>query len=675
MSYDDSIKALKGAERVRRRPGVMFGSDDLNGAFHTVKEIVGNSLDEASDGYGNKIDVTLCKDNSIVVRDYGRGVPMGWNKKENRYNWDLIYNELYAGGKYVDADYEFHIGLNGLGCAAVQYTSKWMVVDSFRNGVKTTKHFEGGYPVGELEEASTHEPNGTRVQWIIDTDVFPNTAIPFNSYIKYCKAQAHLNKVTIRLTNENTNTCLEFVGKGCESLLREHIGDDNIEDVFTYNTKVSGADAQHRGKHYTAACEIVIAITNDSSTHENLYYHNTADITSGVHPQAVDSAILGFFADVGREHSVRIQRSDYSGYLCLLVNSYSSITSFENQTKRGVSDLFIKDMIYEAVKEALNRAKAMQKQSVTDMVDNVVNAAIARQRAKEYEQNQRMLKKATSSRAKAEKLADCSCKDRSKCELFLVEGDSALGACKAARNSAYQAILPVRGKVLNCLKASVPVILKGLKSSVIGDLLSTIGTGADIGSIDMFDIDKLRYNKIIICTDADVDGYQIRVLLYAFFYRLMPELLRSGHVFVAETPLFEIVTSEGSKFTYTIHERDMVLHDCEARGVHVKEIMRSKGLGENDPEMLRETTMSPETRVLVPLDMDTSKRSVQVVTEALFGNDPLHVRKDCILNLLGSNMNKMTEIASSLGAFDAIDSDIEDDTSNDVDTVTTEDAG
>ncbi len=648
---DESIKQLKGADRVRMRPGVMFGSDNIKGAFHTVKEIVGNSLDEARAGFGDTIKITYHSDKSITVEDNGRGVPMGYNRVEQRFNWDLIYNELYAGGKYETGEseengdkpgnYKFSIGLNGLGAAAVQYTSEFFSVVSVRESKKFTMTFAKGKPVGSLvEEVCNSGVTGTKVRWKIDNEVFPDTKFPFKLFKDYCEGQAHINAVTFVLLDESTGETVEYKGVGILEYLKEQLG-DNIIDTLSKSSKSKGSEM---GKNYTAECEIVLAITEECKS-KQLFFHNTSVMSSGMHHSAFENAVDSFFKSIGKTHGVTIMAYDYRDYLSAIVSTYSSVTSFANQTKDAVSNNFVYSLVYETVKDVLEEGVIKGKKSITTLVNNVVGAALARKKAKEIEAQERLIRKTTNKRAKAEKYVDCKEANPKRRELFIVEGDSAKGACKNARDGRFQALLPTKGKPLNCLKASLEDILNNKE---IQDIIATVGTGVDVDNSDLFDISRLQFDKIIIATDGDVDGFQIRVLLYTVFYRLMPQLLREGYVYIAETPLFELETSKGSMFAYSVEEKDQMVRDCAYKGIAVRQINRSKGLGENTPDMLWNTTMNPATRRLVQLDIDIRDQVVRDITDMLFGVDSGNGRKEFIFDVLESGLKELVEAVESL---------------------------
>ena len=648
---NDSIKALKGAERVRKRPEVMFGSADLKGAFHSFKEILGNSLDEARAGFGKEITVIYHVDGAISVMDNGRGVPMGWNASEGRYNWDLVFNDLYAGGKYDpdEGDYKFSVGLNGLGAACVQYTSEYFEVTSWSRDTIASKKFAKGEPLddGLVEEPNNTGKTGTTIKWKVDKEIFSDVNFKFDMFKEYCEGQAHINEVNFKLIDEATGEEVFYEGKGVEHYLRSQLG-DAVLDVITKHSSSKGIE---RGTNYTCECELVLAITNECKS-KQLYFHNTSTMVTGEHLNAVEDAITAFFKDIAKKNGCNILPYDYQDYLSVLVSTYSNITSFANQTKDGVSNRFIYSIIYSTIKDALEEAVVKGVESVSVLVDNVVRAALARKRAKEIEAQERLVKRTTNKRAKAEKFVDCKESDPAKRELFIVEGDSALSSCKQSRDGSFQALIPVRGKTLNCLKASMEDILK---NQIVQDIISTVGTGADIGSDnELFDINKLQYNKIIFCTDGDVDGFQIRVLLYTVFYRLMPQLLRDGYVYVVETPLFEIITSKGTKFAYSVEEKDEIVADCEKNHIAVKKINRSKGLGENDPDMMWNTTMNPDTRKLVPLDIDIRNTLVRDISNMLFGNDPDNGRKDFIFDMLGTGLQELDGLDTLVETVNAL---------------------
>lgn len=658
---EESIHVLKGAERVSKRPSVMFGSDDLNGAFNAVKEIIGNSLDEAQAGYGNRIEVNWYGHGEVSVQDFGRGVPMDWNKAENRYNWDLVYNELYAGGKYNESQYENSIGLNGLGGAATQYASEWFRVESRRDGFIFRMNFEGGSPVGELEKIKDTEvpqKTGTTVHWKLSNMVFESVDFNASTFKKYCSEKANLREsssrntepLTIVFTDKVADKTYTYVGKELKDYLTSLLPSGSVVDVFSKRNVTEGKDSRNR--EYKAKVEIALVISEELSSPKRMYYHNTAEMNEGKHISAVENALGKFFEDEVKRKGFHASRSDYNGYVSVIVATYANngVMSYANQTKTGVSNPFIYDLVYSTLLDMLEEALAMQKESVVNLINAVVEKAQLRQQVEDYRKTQRT-KSRLMNGSKPEKFADCRSKDSSKRELYIVEGDSALGAVKLARDGTFQAVIPVRGKTLNCLKAPLDYILK--KSAVIRDLVKAVGVGVDLGDGE-FDIAKLPWSKVIICTDADVDGFQIRVMLYTMFYRLMPQLLRDGYVYIAETPLFEIITTSGTYFAYSPAEKDEMIETLSKQGISVKRINRSKGLGENDASMMSLTTMKPESRRLVQLKVNTNDKFVRDISNMLFGADPTNERKTCIMEMLNASLDEEASILESLSKDDEL---------------------
>lgn len=653
---DDSIKSLKGADRVRKRPSVMLGSDDLKGAFHAFKEVLGNSLDEARAGFGKHIKVVLYADGSISVQDDGRGVPMDWNENEQRYNWQLVFDELYAGGKYDDSEYKFSVGLNGVGATATQYTSEYMDVVSCYGGKRYEMHFKHGEAVSELTCEPYTGQTGTFIKWKPDIEVFTEIKITFRMLRDYCTGQAHINCVTMELVDEaRPSNNITIVGQGIKYRLCEVLGDKVIEcfDNEAAPEEVKTISGQTmKGKDYNGKIDFVLAITDECTT-KQMYFHNTAEVHNGQHDMAFRDVLTNFFKEIGKENGVTIQPYDYNDYVSIIISTYSNITSFANQTKDSVNSDFIYTLIYKALDDKFEELKMKGNPIIKDMIGKVVNRALARKAAKEAEMLARKAKKATANRrSEPAKFKACLEKDPAKRELFIVEGDSALGSCKDARNAEFQALIPVMGKTLNCFKAPLEAILS---NTVVQDIVQVIGCGIDIGDAhteNLFDINKLKYSKILIATDGDVDGYQIRMLVLSILYRLMPKLLELGVVYIVESPLFEIVTNKGSKFAYTVAEKDKLLTELKAQGVRIERVNRSKGLGENTPEMLSITTMAPETRKLTQLKFNPSDALITDITSMLFGADPHNLRKDFIADMLGQMASDNVETSLILEEMD-----------------------
>lgn len=635
---NESIRALKGADRVRLRPEVMLGSRGDSGAFHTFQEILGNAIDEVQAGCCDRVTVHYLANGGISVEDFGRGVPMAWNAAEKKYNWHLIFNDLYAGGKYDENAYKSALGLNGVGACATQYTSEYMEVRSIRDGKIYEMSFKKGFPVGELREQDNTDNlhTGTYIEWKPDEEVFGKYSLTYKRIYDYCEGQAHISKITIDMYNDKTGEHSEIVGEGIKHMLLEAMG-EHTTIIAEDTEKVEGDIAG--GKHYKAEGEFIIAI-NDIEKPYARYFHNTTEMTGGVHAQAYEAALATFFRGVAKEKNWgKIHETDYRPYISFITSTHSTTTSFANQTKNYVNDAFIYDLIFKKVVSMFEGLHNRHNEYLEKIYKTIAINIEARIKAKELQDTIKAAGKLAAKGGKKkdpEKFCGCRTKDPTKRELYIVEGDSALLACKTSRNADFQALIPIRGKTLNCLKVEAK---KALLSPVISDLVTTIGTGVDLVDDEHsgFDMNKLQFDKIIICTDADVDGYQIRTLLFTLFFRFMPKLLSEGHVYIVESPLFEIETTGKSYFAYTIEERDKVTSELAEQGIKVTKINRSKGLGENDPEMMSYTTMSPETRRLTQLKINPTEPVVIAITEMLFGEDEGNMRKQFILDALAKS--------------------------------------
>ena len=612
-AYDnESISMLKGADRVRLRPGVIFGSDGLEGCEHSVFEILSNSIDEAREGHGNIIEVTRYLDKSIEVADYGRGIPVDYNPIENRYNWELVFCELYAGGKYKNGgedNYEYSLGLNGLGACATQYASEYMDVTVLRDGYKYSLHFEKGENIGGLQKTEfRHRHTGTTTKWRPDLDVFTDIDIPSEYYEEVLKKQAIVNKgLCFKYRNEIAKGQFEekeFVYEnGITDYVKEIGGEDTLTDIKFIECERKGRDREDKPE-YKVKLSVAFCFSNKETLLE--YYHNSSFLEHGGSPdKAVANAFVYSIDQYLKNNNKynktesKINFGDVRDCMLLVSNSFSTVTSYENQTKKAINNKFIQDAMVEWLRHELevyfieNKAEA----------EKIAAQVLINKRSREHAEKARVniAKKLSGSldiSNRVEKFVDCRTKDVSKREVYIVEGDSALGSCKLGRDSEFQAIMPVRGKILNCLKADYEKIFK---SDIIVDLLRVLGCGVEISSrhnknLNTFDIDNLRWDKIIICTDADVDGFQIRTLILAMLYRLVPTLIDMGKVYIAESPLFEINAKDKTYFAYTEKEKSDIINML---GNTKYTIQRSKGLGENEPEMMWETTMNPETRRLI----------------------------------------------------------------------------
>ena len=647
-TYDnESISSLKGADRVRKRPGVIFGSDGLEGCEHAVFEILSNAIDEARGGHGKLITVTRFADRSIQVDDQGRGCPVDWNEKEGRYNWELVFCELYAGGKYDNENsenYEFSLGLNGLGSCATQYASRYMDVTVWRDGKEYRLHFERGEIAGKLEvseQTGNKKRTGTTIRWLPDLDVFTDIDIPVDYYRDVMRRQAVVNAgVTFRLKNETAAGKFEteeFVYEhGIEDYIRELAGLDALTEPVYWEAERRGRDRPDKPE-YKVKLSVALCFSNKTALCE--YYHNSSFLEHGGSPEkatrsAMVSAIDKYLRDNNKyvKGEAKITFPDVQDCLILVSSSFSTQTSYENQTKKAITNKFIQEAMTEFLRSRLEIYFIENRDAAEKIAAQVLINKRSRETAERTRINQK--KKLTEKidiANRVQKIVDCRTKDVERREIYIVEGDSALGACKQSRDAEFQGLMPVRGKILNCLKADYPRIFK---SDVITDLMKVLGCGVEVSGkavkdLNQFDLSNLRWSKVVICTDGDVDGFQIRTLILTMLYRLCPTLIREGYVYIAETPLFEITCKEksGEKtwFAYSEKEKADILKKLEGKKVNVQ---RSKGLGENDPEMMWMTTMSPETRRLIRVLPEDAEETARVF-DLLLG-DNLSGRKDYI---------------------------------------------
>ena len=608
-----SIKALKGADRVRKRPAVIFGSDGLDGCEQSIFEIISNSIDEAREGHGDKIIVTRYNDCSVEVEDYGRGIPVDYNENEKEYNWKLLFCELYAGGKYDNdkgANYEFSLGLNGLGLCATQYASEYMDVEVFRDGFRYELHFKRGNPVGKMikEESVKKNRHGTRICWRPDLKVFTEIEVPVEVYEDLLKRQAIVNAgVSFVFRNQADNGSFEtktfYYANGIADYVGELAGSDAMTGIQTWSGEARGRDREDL-PDYNVRMSFALAFSNKTQVME--YYHNSSYLEHGGSPErAIKTAFVNQIDAIIRDRKLyrknetKITFQDIQDCLIIISNSFSNVTSYENQTKKAITNKFI----YQAMVDFLKRNLEVYFIENKMESDAIANQVLINKRSRENAEKTRLHIKSTMQASsdftsRITKFVDCRSKDVAERELFIVEGDSALGACKQGRDAQFQAIMPVRGKILNCLKAEYDKIFK---NEIITDLVKVMGCGVEVSTkankdLSTFDIDNLRWNKVIICTDADVDGFQIRTLILTMIYRLMPSLIDLGYVYIAESPLYEITTRSMTYFAYDESERAEIL---EKIGSEKYTLQRSKGLGENEPDMMWLTTMNPATRRLI----------------------------------------------------------------------------
>ena len=637
---NDSISMLKGADRVRKRPAVIFGSDGLDGCEHSIFEVISNSIDEAREGYGNKIIITHYRNNDIEVEDFGRGCPVDYNNNEKRYNWELVYCELYAGGKYDAADdsYEYSLGLNGLGLCSTQYSSEFMDVEVIRDGFKYELHFEKGNNVGGLKkEPCKRKQTGTKTRWRPDLEVFTDINVSDDFFCDILKRQAIVNpNILFVFRSENEaggfNEQEFFYESGITEYVKEIAGEGTLSSIQHWTAEKKGRDREDKPE-YKVKLDVALTFSNKAKLTE--YYHNSSFLEHGGSPaeavkRAFQAQIDSYIKSINgyQKNESKITYADVEECLILVSSSFSTQTSYANQTKKAITNKFIREAMTEFLRHQLEVYFIENPDEAQKIAEQVLINKRSRENAEKVRLNVKKKLTGTIDLANmVEKFVDCRTKDVSRREIYIVEGDSALGSVKLARNAEFQAIIPVRGKILNCLKAEYSKIFK---SEIITDLIKVLGCGGEVHTnankeLSTFDINNFRWSKIVICTDADVDGFQIRTLILTMLYRLTPTLIEQGYVYIAESPLFEINTKEKTYFAYTEQEKQRIL---DMIGDKKYTIQRSKGLGENEPDMMSLTTMNPDTRRLIKVTAEDISESAEIF-EMLLGDD-LQGRKDYI---------------------------------------------
>ncbi len=630
---NDSISALKGADRVRKRPGVIFGSDGLEGCEHAVFEIMSNAIDEAREGHGALITVTRFEDGSIQVEDQGRGCPVDWNEKEQKFNWELVFCELYAGGKYNNEggdNYEYSLGLNGLGSCATQYASEYMEVTVWREGKKYTLRFEKGENVGGLHSEPTDrgKKTGTTIRWKPDLEVFTDIHIPEAYYLDVMKRQAVVNAgVTFRFRNQaggKFETTDFKYDNGIIDYVAELAGEGSLTAPVFWQTERRGRDRADKGE-YKVKLSVSFCFSNRVQVVE--HYHNSSWLEHGGSPDkavrsAFVSAVDGWLKGQNKytKGESKITFPDIQDALVLVSNNFSTQTSYENQTKKAINNKFVQEAMTDFLRAQLEVYFIENPMDAQKIAEQVLVNKRARENAEKTRLNlKKKLTGAMDLSSRVAKFVPCRTRDVARSELYIVEGDSALGSVKQARDGEFQAIMPIRGKILNCLKADYGKIFK---SEIITDLLKVLGCGVEVQDrrakeMAAFDLSALRWNKVVICTDADVDGFQIRTLVLTMLYRLTPTLIQEGYVYIAESPLYEITCKEKTWFAYSDREKSDIVAKLQGKKYDVQ---RSKGLGENEPEMMWLTTMNPETRRLIKVMPEDVERTAQMF-DLLLGDD------------------------------------------------------
>jgi len=638
---NDSITMLKGADKVRKRPGVIFGSDGLDGCAHSIFEVISNSIDEARSGFGTKILITRYKDNVIEVEDFGRGCPVDFNNNEQRYNWELVYCELYAGGKYGDGEdtYAYSLGLNGLGLCATQFASEFMDVEVIRDGFQYNLHFEKGENVGGLKKEPTKKKQtGTKTRWKPDLEVFTDINVSDEFFCDVLHRQAVVNPNLLfvyRYQDDETGAFREREFRyenGITDYVQEIVADKNLTSIQHWQTEKKGRDREDKPE-YKVKLSVAMTFSNQIQCLE--YYHNSSFLEHGGSPeravrQAFVSQIDTYLKQNGKynKDESKITYADVADCLVLISSSFSTQTSYENQTKKAITNKFIYEAMTEFLKHQLEVYFIENPDEAIKICEQVLVNKRSRENAERTRQNLKKKLAGTIDLSNmVQKFVDCRSRDVNQRELYIVEGDSALGSVKLARDAEFQAVIPVRGKILNCLKADYTKIFR---NEIITDLIKVLGCGVEVTTkankeLSSFQLENLRWNKVVICTDADVDGFQIRTLILTMLYRLTPTLIDEGYVYIAESPLFEINTKDKTYFAYTEKEKTRI---TEQLGDQKYTLQRSKGLGENEPEMMALTTMNPATRRLIRVQA-TDIEETAAMFDLLLG-DNLQGRKDFI---------------------------------------------
>ena len=639
---NESIKSLRGADRVRKRPAVIFGSDGLEGCEHSIFEIMSNSIDEAREGRGNRIVVTRYLDGSYEVQDFGSGIPVDYNKNEQRENWELLFCEMYAGSKYDNAggagSYEFSLGLNGLGLCATQYASEYMDAEIHRDGYCYTLHFEKGENIGGLHKEPYHKRDtGSRIRWKPDIQVFTDINIPRDWFVSTMKRQAIVNDGVHFVLKEETaggkfDTTEFCYQNGIQDYVAELAGDTAFTTPQYWECERVGRDRADLNDY---KLKIKAAVCFSLKTQLKEYYHNSSFLEHGGSPEkafrsAFVSQINAYLKANNKyaksDNQINIQ--DVEDCVIFVVSSFSTNTSYENQTKKAITNKFIQEAMTDFFRNSLEVYFIENKMEA----EKIANQVLVNMRARVKAENTRKTLKTTLQSKmdmtnRIQKFVDCRSKDVSEREVFIVEGDSALGACKQARDARFQAVIPVRGKILNCLKSEYDKIFK---NDIITDLIKVLGCGVEVRSkaakdLSAFDMDNLRWNKVLICTDADVDGFQIRTLILTMIYRLMPKLIQAGKVYIAESPLYEVTCKGQTYFAYNEVEMDQIKAEI---GDAPYTVQRSKGLGENEAEMMALTTMNPATRRIIQVTPSDAEETSKFF-DLLLG-DNLEGRKEYI---------------------------------------------
>ncbi len=617
----DQIQILEGLEAVRKRPGMYIGSTSIRGLHHLVYEIVDNSVDEALAGYCTEIDVSIEKDNSILVVDNGRGIPVGINHKAGLPAVEVVFTILHAGGKFGGGGYKVSGGLHGVGASVVNALSEWLEVVIHQDGKMYKQRYERGKVMYPLKEIGTTDHNGTEVHFLPDKEIFEETVFDYDTLRERLREMAFLTKGLKIVLRDNR---LE------EPKIRAFHYEGGIKEYVEYINKAKTAlyDEVIYCEGQRGDVQVEVAMQHNDTYTESTYsfVNNINTPEGGTHLTGFKNALTKTFNDYARnkkllkDNEPNLSGDDIREGMAAIVSIKISEPQFEGQTKQKLGNSEARGAVESVVTEQLTYFLEQHPNEAKIICDKAILAFRAREAARKARDLTRR-KTALDSTALPGKLADCSDKDPANCEIYIVEGDSAGGSAKTARNRATQAILPLRGKILNVEKARLDRILTNAE---IKAMITAFGTG--IG--EDFDITKLRYHKIVIMTDADVDGAHIATLMLTFLYRFMPELIRQGYVYLAKPPLYKIEKGKIIRYAYDDDELKAILDEI-GRDQNNK-IQRYKGLGEMDAEQLWETTMDPEQRILLRVNIgDNSESEIDVVFNTLMG-DQVEPRREFI---------------------------------------------
>lgn len=660
--YDDnSIRKRKGADRIRLAPAAMLGSNGLDGAKHTVIEIVGNVTDEKLAGHGDKMELTLHEDGSISIRDYGRGVPLGWNDVEKEWNYFLVYEELFAGGKYdknqdvlkeideknlwssfkiTDYPYLISIGLNGLGAASTQFASEFFTVISYRDGKASRMDFKKGYhTLEELQVEDTTEPSGTYIHWKPDIEVFTDVNIPAKWLERLCNSLSYV--AGFNITFNNKGTVKEYKARDIYGMMKDTTGYVAKAHNFVHVVDNVGD---------ICICDANVAIGPKGNGNE--FYHNMVEVSGGSHATAVNSVLYQFFSEIGKSNGIRIRDVDYAGKFSFIISTLANKMSPRGQTKDSVDDMYVTSCLIDGISETFKQEWEKGTDWFVKIVQSVITDAKNRIAVAEMSKNLREIETATKKIKLSDKFISCQAYEEKKytgLELFIVEGDSAGGRAATARDSRYQCILQIRGKSLNLYKASIERLIANKE---VQDFIAAAGCGVELGieGYQSFNINNLRFDKIIILADADVDGEHINMLEFVKIFKLCPELLYQGKVYVAISPLYCINTKDEQQY-YCMNQEELDAKTAEIGSANISSIDRFKGHGETSAEGLWNTSMNPATRTLKQIKVDRNDMDVWDTLEVLFGKSTAMRKRAILGELLGTDYDETMEDMENISEY------------------------